>query len=125
MLVGLGMLVCSGCTETKSPSAPQRADMLPAVNWLGQYYQKSPLAKGWFVTSIISQENQLQITVAIPPDQASGIKRQPADDQFRLVAEQACPKKSETLWQILPAGSSIKLLPSVSGQVFIEVDCGR
>ena len=79
---------------------------------------------GWKVSSVASQGNQVQITVEIPADQASGIMRQPADDQFHLVAQQACPKKGEAIWRLLPAGSSVKVLPSVSGQVFIEVDCG-
>jgi hypothetical protein len=62
--------------------------------------------------------------VDIPADQASGIMRQPADDQFRLVAQRVCPGRGEELWRILPAAGSVKVLPSVSGQVFIEVDCG-
>ncbi|MSN25480.1 MAG: hypothetical protein GJV46_06360 [Geobacter sp.] len=123
LLAVMVMMLCPGCSEKKNPPQPQRADLQPVVSWLKQYYLKTPLNKGWKVTSVTSQGNQAEIVVAIPPDQSSEIKRQPADDQFRLVAEQVCPKNGAALRQILPAGSSVMVLPSVSGQVFIEVAC--
>ena len=122
------LIACSGCTDTTNPPSappPPRAELQPVVDWLDRYYRKSPPGKEWMVSSIVSQGEQVQIMVAIPPDQASHLMRRPADDQFRQVAEQVCPGKIEAVWRLLPPGSSVKLLPSVSGQVFIEVDCGH
>jgi hypothetical protein len=121
----LAMATCAGCTDRKSPPPPPRGDLRPVVDWLDRHYRKTPPGKGWKISSVVSQGAQVQVTVAIPGDQASGIMRQPAEDQFRLVAEQVCPARTEDVWQLLPAGSSVKVLPSVSGQVFIEVDCGH
>ena len=123
-LLILSVMVCPGCIEEKNepPPAPQPG-LIQVVDGLNQYYHTSPPGKEWKISSISAQSNQVLITVAIPPDQASLIKRQPADDQFRLVADQICPGKTAAVWRQLPAGSGIKVLPSVAGQVFIEVNC--
>jgi hypothetical protein len=122
----LSAVICSGCTEEKKTAPePARPELKRVVDTLNLHYQKSPPGKNWKITDITSQGNQVLITVAIPPEQASQIMRQPADEQFRLVAEQACPGKDYGVWQQLPAGSSINLLPSTSGQVFIEVRCSH
>jgi len=125
-LAVLTVMTASGCREEKPPlPQPPRAELKPVVDWLDRYYRTYPPGKGWKITSISAEGNQLLITVAIPPEQASPIMRQPADAQFRLVAGQVCPGKDMEIWQRLPVGSSVKVLPSVSGQVFIEVDCGH
>ena len=121
---GVALAICAGCAEKERPAPPPRAELGPVIDWLSRHYRTSPLGMGWKVTSVGGQENQVQIMVEIPADQASGIKRRPADDQFRFVAERTCPGKDEAVWRLLPAGSSVDVLPSVSGQVFIEVHCG-
>ena len=117
-------MAVAGCMEKERPASPPRADLRPVVAWLDRHYRTSPPAQGWKVSSVGIQGNQVQVTVEIPADQASGIMGRPADDQFRLVADRACPGKQEDVWRLLPAGSSVDVLPSVSGQVFIEVHCG-
>jgi hypothetical protein len=125
-LAALTVMTCSGCTEEKNPPPqPPRAELKQMVDMLNRHFQTFPPGKEWKISSIIAQGKQVLITVAIPPDQASLIRRQPADNQFRLVAEQICPGKSEEVWQHLPSDSNVKVLPSVSGQVFIEADCGH
>lgn len=121
----LALALCTGCTEQKSPPPPPRADLQPATDWLTAYYRRAPLGGGWTVSAVAAQGDRVQVTVAIPPEQSSGIMRRPADDQFRLVAERVCPARSETIWRLLPPGSGVTVLPSVSGQVFIEVRCGQ
>jgi hypothetical protein len=120
------VLLCAACTREKGarPSEP-RPELQPALTWLSAHYRKAPLKEGWSVSSVSSQGDRLQVTVDIPPEQASPIMRRPADDQFRLVAERVCPAPADELWRLLPPGSGVTVLPSVSGQVFIEVRCGR
>jgi hypothetical protein len=124
-LAVLTLLTCTGCREEKKP-APQlpRAELKPTVAWLDRYYQASPPGNGWKISSLTAEGRQVLITVAIPPEQSSQIMRQPAEAQFRLVAEQICPGRDKEVWRQLPADSRVTVLPSVSGQVFIEVDCG-
>lgn len=124
LLLLLGAAV-SGCSDKPALPPQPRPQLEPVVSWLQRYYQKSPPALGWTVASIASQGSQVQVTVAIPANSASAIMRQPADDQFRLVAQQTCPGRGEAVWRLLPGDSSITILPSVAGQVFIEVRCGR
>lgn len=124
-LILLVLAVCSGCTDKKDLLSPPRPELKAAVDWLGSYYQKSPLGNGWVVAAVATQGNQVQVTVAIPPEQSSAIMRQPANDQFRLVADSVCPGADEAIWRLLPGGSNVTILPSVSGQVFIEVGCQR
>lgn len=119
----VALSLCAGCSEKKSPPPQPRPELQPVVDWLGTYYRKSPPGSGWTVASVTAQGDQVQVTVAIPPEQSSAIMRQPANDQFRLVADRVCPRDGEALWRLLPPGSSITILPSVSGQVFIEVGC--
>lgn len=124
-LVLLSLALCVGCTEKQGPPPPPRPQpqLQGAVDWLTAHYRKAPLANGWSVAGIVPQDSQLQVIVAIPPEQSSSIMRQPADDQFRFVRERVCPAPQEAIWRLLPAGSGIVVLPSVSGQVFIEVTC--
>jgi hypothetical protein len=126
-LVLLSLALCAGCTEKKSPSPSPRPQpqLQGAVDWLTTHYRKTPLVNGWSVAGITPQDFQVQVTVAIPPEQSSSIMRRPADDQFRLVRDQVCPAPQEAIWRLLPPGSGIMVLPSVSGQVFIEVRCGQ
>lgn len=125
-LAVLPMLLCAGCSEEVKPKAePARAELQQIVEALNRLYKTSPPGKEWKISAITTQGNQVLVTVAIPPDQASQIMRQPADSQFRLVADQVCPKKDHAIWEKFPADSMISVLPSVSGQVFIEVGCGR
>jgi len=122
----LTVMTAAGCREEKkSPPQPPRAELQQIVAWLDRYYRASPPGKGWKISSLGAEGRQVLITVAIPPEQSSQIMRQPADAQFRLVAEQICPGKDKDVWQQLPVDSRITVLPSVSGQVFIEVDCGH
>lgn len=92
---------------------------------LGRHYLSSPPGRGWTISAIAPLGGDLQIIVAIPPEQASVLRRQPAEEQFRHVAEQVCPAKGAAVWRTIPAGSRVILLPSVAGEVFIEVDCGH
>jgi len=125
-LAVLTVLSCTGCREEKQPQRqPPRAELKQAVAWLDRYYRTSPPGKEWKISSLSAEGSQVLITVAIPPEQSSHIMRQPAEAQFRLVAEQICPGKDTDVWRQLPAGSRLTVLPSVSGQVFIEVDCGH
>jgi hypothetical protein len=94
-----------------------------AVDRLTAHYRNTPLVDGWSVTGVASQDSQLLVTVAIPPEQSSSIMRQPADDQFRFVRGRVCPGDGDEIWRLLPPGSGVTVLPSVSGQVFIEVRC--
>lgn len=124
--LGLALVMvvfCSGCTEQKSPPPTPRAELQPAVAWLTAYYKKSSLGNGWAVAGVAALDSQVQVTVAIPPEQSSAIMRRPAADQFRLVAERVCPVAGEAIWRLLPPDSGVTILPSVSGQVFIEVRC--
>lgn len=122
----LTAMTCSGCTEDKyPPPQPPRPEMVRIAELLERHYRTSPPGNAWKVTSVTTQGNLVLINAAIPADKASEIKRQPADDQFRMVAEHVCPRKDHEVWRLLPADSAIKVLPSVSGQVFIEVDCIR
>lgn len=119
------MFFC-GCTEEKSKGPePARPELRRIVDGLNQHYQSAPPGNNWKISAITAQGNQILITVDIPPDQASQIMRQPADTQFRLVAEQICPGNDHAVWRQLPYGSTITLLPSVSRQVFIEVACSH
>jgi len=125
-LAVLTVLSFTGCREEKKPvPQPPRAEMKPIVAWLDRYYRTSPPGKEWKISSLSAEGSQVLITVAIPPEQSAQIMRQPAEAQFRLVAEQICPGKDKEVWRQLPADSRLTVLPSVSGQVFIEVDCGH
>lgn len=125
-LAALAMITAAGCREEKKlPPQPPRAELTATVDWLGRHYQASPPGKNWAISSITVAGSQVLITVAIPQEQAAQLMRQPADTQFRLVAEEICPGKNAAVWQRLPAGSRVTVLPCVSGQVFIEVDCGH
>lgn len=122
----LTAMTCSGCTEEKHPPPqPPRPEMVRIAELLERHYRTSPPGNEWKVTSVTTQGNLVLINAAIPADKASEIKRRPADGQFRMVAEQVCPRKDHDVWRLLPADSAIKVLPGVSGQVFIEVDCIR
>jgi len=125
-LAVLTAMICSGCTaEEHPPPQPPRPELVRVAELLERHYRTSPLGNEWKISSVTAQGRLVLINVAIPADKASLIKRQPADNQFHLVAEQVCPRKNHEVWQLLPADSNIKVLPSVSGQVFIEVDCIR
>ncbi len=122
----LTVMICSGCTAEKHPPPqPPRPELVRVAELLERHYKTFPLGKEWKISSVTAQGRLVLINVAIPADKASLIKRQPADNQFHLVAEQVCPRKDHEVWRLLPADSNIKVLPSVSGQVFIEVDCIR
>jgi len=122
----LTVMTAAGCREEKkSQPQPPRAELQQIVAWLDRYYRAFPPGKGWKISSLSAEGRQVLITVAIPPEQSSQIMRQPADAQFRLVAEQICPGRDKEVWQQLPVDSRITVLPSVSGEVFIEVDCGH
>ena len=125
-LAVLTVMTCSGCTAEKNPPPqPPRPELVRVAELLERHYRTSPLGNEWKISSVTAQGKLVLINVAIPADKASLIKRQPADNQFHLVAEQVCPRKDHEVWRLLPADSNIKVLPSVSGQVFIEVDCIR
>jgi len=100
-------------------------ELQPVVQWLQGYYREPAPGKGWTVSSIQSQDEQVLVTIAIPPEQASKIMVLPADEQFRIVAQQVCPPADHAVWNLLPQGGRVTILPSVSGQVFIEVGCGH
>jgi hypothetical protein len=125
LLLFAAVAASGGCRERKERSTvPPRPELQRAAAMLEQYYVRAVPGNGWKITSIVPQEDQVQVFVEIPAEQAHTIMARPAEEQFRTVAAAVCPARSELAPQLPPA-ASLRVLPMVSGQVFIEVECGR
>ena len=85
----------------------------------------------WSVTSIepdepnpfLQKANGVIVKIAVPPDQAREIIGRDTLAQYRAIGRNACPRKSDALWQSFGSEDRLTLNPTISGTVFADVDC--
>ena len=139
VLLGILVLLLSGCgpsakekqaiTDKQAQDARLERSLAAAQQYFGREV-KGSWGK-WPVTSIkpgspnpfLPKSNSVVVEIAVPSDQAREIIGRDTLAQYRAIGRNACPSKSDPLWQSFGGEDFLTINPTISGTVFADVDC--
>lgn len=106
-----------------SPAPP---DLSTSVRWLTDHFGENPIGGGWNVSSIVQNGSSVEITISIPPRNASRIMRNPVALQRKAI-NTFCPNQfTHVFWDAFPHSARLWVLGSSGDSPpFVADTCDR